>query len=304
MGSIESSNLLPSPDMAALLEATLGSARHPAPRERHWTPADVADLMASLAPPPSGRPGDQSLLRQQLSSAYLAGVAVSQEAMLLKPSRSLVSASIQQARALMKNRAASQEDRLWHAFTAGARAARASASFDLPTGHDDGAEPLKLFIRQPFTESGESQQTLVAEVLAQVEAHNGAPHSFRYLTGRQAESADTFRVSFEAESGQPFTPRAFRAHRLGLLGQADAFINIRVGMSESSAFELAYHVFAGACTPVLFLVWKQAPVKTTLLKDLGNLCDVTYLEFERPQDVAEGMSRFFHRCRRAAARAN
>jgi hypothetical protein len=290
--------------MAALLEATLGSARHPAPRERHWTPADVADLMASLAPLPSGRPGDQSLQRQQISTAYLAGVAVSQEAMLLKPSRSLVGASIQHARALMKNRAASQEDRLWHAFAAGARAARASASFG-PPGVDDGRDaPLKLFIRQPFTESGAAQQTLVAEVLAQIELHNGAPHPFRYLTGCRAESADTFRASFEAESGQPFTPRAFRAHRLALLGQADAFINIRVGMSESSAFELAYHVFGGACTPVLFLVWKLAPIKTTLLKDLGDLCDVSYLEFERPQELAEGMSRFFHRCGRAAARTN
>ena len=93
------------------------------------------------------------------------------------------------------------------------------------------------------------------------------------------------------------TPAAFRAWRLQLLSQADAFVNIRVGMSESSAFELSYHVFRGACTPVLFLVWKQAPIKTTLLKELGALCDVTYLEFDHPDEIREGAAQFFARCR-------
>jgi len=135
-------------------------------------------------------------------------------------------------------------------------------------------------------------------VLARIEQSNGAPHAFSYLTGHQAESADTFRASFEAEAGQPFTPQNFRAWRLARLAQADAFVNIRVGMSESSAFELSYHVFRGACTPVLFLVWKHAPIKTTLLKDLGNLCDVTYLEFEHADDLDAGLAEFFRRCKR------
>jgi carbamoyl-phosphate synthase large subunit len=69
-------------------------------------------------------------------------------------------------------------------------------------------------------------------------------------------------------------------------------------MSESSAFELSYHVFRGACTPVLFLVWKHAPIKTTLLREMDNLCDVTYLEFEHPAELAPGISEFFRRCGR------
>ena len=68
-------------------------------------------------------------------------------------------------------------------------------------------------------------------------------------------------------------------------------------MSESSAFELSYHVFRGACTPVLFLVWKHAPIKTTLLKDLGSLCDVTYLEFEHPDELRDRLAAFFESCR-------
>ena len=94
-----------------------------------------------------------------------------------------------------------------------------------------------------------------------------------------------------------------RAWRLERLAQADAFINVRVGMSESSAFELSYHVFRGACTPVLFLVWKHAPIKTTLLKDLQNVCDVTYLEFEHADDLDAGLGDFFHRCARSRAAA-
>jgi len=82
------------------------------------------------------------------------------------------------------------------------------------------------------------------------------------------------------------------------LDQADVFVNIRAGMSESSAFELSYHVFRGACTPILFLIWKQAPIKTTLLKDLGSLCDVTYLEFDDPAELDAPLAAFFRSCER------
>ena len=195
---------------------------------------------------------------------------------------------------LLKNRAASPANRLWHAFGAGTRAGSGfAAQHAWPEAGE--SRPLRLFIRQPLTESGQAQQDLIAAVLERIDEHNGAPRSFRYLTGRQAESAETFRGSFESESGQPFTPQNFRAWRLNLLAQAQAFVNIRVGMSESSAFELSYHVFKGACTPVLFLVWKHAPIKTTLLKDLGNLCDVTYVEFERADDVRDSVGAFFRR---------
>ncbi|HEY2928286.1 hypothetical protein [Piscinibacter sp.] len=253
---------------------------------RAWTQSDVVALMDQLYPLPDGVPS-QRVRQQRLRSAFLAGAAEAQGELLPRPSAALIASSIQVARALLKNRAASPESRLWHAFMAGAHAAR-----------EEGAQrtaPLKLFIRQPFTESDQAQQGLIAAVLAQIDRHNGDPYSFRYLTGRKAESADTFRASFEAESGQPFVPQAFRAYRLNLLAQAEAFINIRVGMSESSAFELCFHIFKGACTPVLFLVWKHAPIKTTLLKDLGNLCDVTYLEFEHADDLRPGIDDFFRR---------
>ena len=154
---------------------------------------------------------------------------------------------------------------------------------------------IKLFIRQPFTESGATQQRLVEEILKLIDAANGTPLPFQYLTGTRAETADTFRRSFERDQHLPFTPKNFRRYRLNLLDQADALINIRVGMSESSAFEVSYHIFKGRRTPVLFLVWKQAPIKTTLIRELDDLCDVTYLEFEYPHELIEGIQRFFER---------
>ena len=120
----------------------------------------------------------------------------------------------------------------------------------------------------------------------------------RYERSVVVSAADTFRAAFEQDTGRAFSPEAFRAHRLRQLDQADVFVNIRAGMSESSAFELSYHVFRGACTPILFLVWKQAPIKTTLLKDLGSLCDVTYLEFDDPAELDAPVAEFFRSCER------
>jgi carbamoyl-phosphate synthase large subunit len=156
-----------------------------------------------------------------------------------------------------------------------------------------GVPPLKLFIRQPFTESDATQQRMIADILTLIDTANGIPYPFKYLTGTEAESADTFRASFERQYNQPFTPKNFRRHRLALLEQADVMINIRVGMSESSAFELAYHVFKGRRTPVLFLVWKGAPIKTTLLRELDDMVDVTYIEFDEVEELRGAIHRFF-----------
>jgi carbamoyl-phosphate synthase large subunit len=156
------------------------------------------------------------------------------------------------------------------------------------------AEPVKLFIRQPFTESDVEQQRMISEILRLIDGVNGTPYPFDYLTGIEAESAQTFKQSFERDQRMPFTPKNFRDHRLALLDRADAMINIRVGMSESSAFELSYHIFKGRRTPVLFLVWNQAPIKTTLIRELDDLVDVTYIEFDRVEELREGIRHFFN----------
>jgi carbamoyl-phosphate synthase large subunit len=41
-------------------------------------------------------------------------------------------------------------------------------------------------------------------------------------------------------------------------------------------------------------VWKHAPIKTTLIPDLDDLCDVTYIEFEHVDELRKGIHRFFN----------
>ena len=79
------------------------------------------------------------------------------------------------------------------------------------------------------------------------------------------------------------------------LRRADAFLYVRTAMSESGAFEVSYNVFAEPRAPMFFAVRKHAPIKTTLLRELEEVCDVTYREFEDPEELRGDLQHFFHR---------
>jgi carbamoyl-phosphate synthase large subunit len=74
-------------------------------------------------------------------------------------------------------------------------------------------------------------------------------------------------------------------------------------LSESGAFEISYNVFAEPRAPMFFAVWKHAPIKTTLLRELEEVCDVTYREFEDPEALRGDLEHFFRRIARATANA-
>jgi carbamoyl-phosphate synthase large subunit len=145
--------------------------------------------------------------------------------------------------------------------------------------------PLKLFIRQPLTQSGDESKAVVDAVLQIVADIGQEGIRFEYLTGSTALSDETFRKNFEQIQGLPFNPVNFRRYRLSQLRRADAFLYVRTAMSESGAFEVSYNVFAEPRAPMFFAVWKHAPIKTTLLRELHEVCDVTYREFVDPQDL-------------------
>lgn len=152
--------------------------------------------------------------------------------------------------------------------------------------------PINLFIRQPFTESSAQEQGLVEGVLNAFALCDGHPYRFNYLTGKKAQRADTFRQDFVQTTGKDFSPVAFRQHRLKILQEADLFVNIRVAMSESTAFELGY--YHSRCDfPLLFLVWNGAPIKTTLLQDLGGDIDTQYMLFDDPAELVEPLKKYF-----------
>jgi carbamoyl-phosphate synthase large subunit len=160
---------------------------------------------------------------------------------------------------------------------------------------------LKLFIRQPLTQSGDESKRIVEGVLRIVDEIGRNGVRFEYLTGNEPLSDSTFRESFEQSQGLAFNPVNFRRYRLSQLRRADAFLYVRTAMSESGAFEISYNVFAEPRAPMFFAVWKQALIKTTLLRELEEVCDVTYREFEHPEELRRDLHDFFSRVARATA---
>ena len=151
---------------------------------------------------------------------------------------------------------------------------------------------LNILIRQPLTQSSELEASIVSECISEIERIDGHFAKFTLLDGSAAQSNASFRESFEQQTGAPFTPRNFRKYRLSLMRNADAFINIRTAMSESTAFEVAYNIFGGENIPMLFAVWRHAPIKTTLIRELHDLGHVTYVEFDKPRDLRRPLWNF------------
>lgn len=129
---------------------------------------------------------------------------------------------------------------------------------------------ISLFVRQGFTGSGVDAQCKVQRVLDELAVYQTARSTFRLLTGTQAENRDTFRQSFEQTIGQPFAPPAFRNHRTTLLDRADGMVVLRTGMSESTSFEMAYHMLSGTKTPMFCAIEPGCPFETTLLRELDG----------------------------------
>ncbi len=155
--------------------------------------------------------------------------------------------------------------------------------------------PLKLFVRQPLTQSGDESKEVVAAVLRIVADISREGRPIDFLTGSTPLSDRTFRETFEQSQGLPFTPVNFRRFRLSQLRRADAFLYVRTAMSESGAFEVCYNVFAEPRAPMFIAVWNKAPIKTTLLRELEEVCDVTYRSFDDPEELRPDLERFFRR---------
>lgn len=157
----------------------------------------------------------------------------------------------------------------------------------VPANHPLGR---RLFLRQPLTRAGASDQQITQDVLDLLRIDERFSH-VNVITGYTAHEAGTFRANFERATGQVFTPTAFRSYRLGLLATADALLVIRTALSESGAFEVAYNA-ATRKIPMLFALHPAAPLTTTLLQDLQDLCPATYLPFVHVDELAQPLHRF------------
>jgi hypothetical protein len=152
---------------------------------------------------------------------------------------------------------------------------------------------IKVFVRQPLTQTTEREARIVQAALDGIGGLVGdGRYALEFLTGTKAHDNDSFRQAFTSESGGAFAPRRFRDTRLALLARADVMLVVRTGLSESGAFEVAYNIYGGRRIPMLFAVWDEAEIKTTLLRDLDDLAKVRYVRFSDPSAVAGELARF------------
>lgn len=152
---------------------------------------------------------------------------------------------------------------------------------------------IKVFVRQPLTQTGEREAQVIQAALDGIGGLVGDKrYALEFLTGTKAHDNDTFRQAFASEAGAAFAPRRFRDTRLAMLARADVMLVVRTGLSESGAFEVAYNIFGGRRIPILFAVWDEAEIKTTLLRDLDDLAKVRYVRFSDPASVADAFARF------------
>ena len=145
---------------------------------------------------------------------------------------------------------------------------------------------IKLFIRQGFTESSVEKQIKLQNAFNSLLNFQTDNLFVTLVTGNKAESKDTFKVNFEIENNKEFNPKNFREYRLNKLDEADAMVILRTSLSESTVFEVAYNILRGPNIPIFFAIDPEAPLKTTLLRDLTgyNNAKVVYKTMENGID--------------------
>ncbi|NEQ52797.1 MAG: hypothetical protein F6K11_22110 [Leptolyngbya sp. SIO3F4] len=63
-------------------------------------------------------------------------------------------------------------------------------------------------------------------------------------------------------------------------------------MSESTAFEIAYNIYGGNNIPMLYLVWDKVLIKTTLIREMEDIADITYYTFSDVTDFGDTIEKF------------
>ena len=135
-------------------------------------------------------------------------------------------------------------------------------------------KPVKLFIRQGFTESDVNAQEKLQKALDSIANYENNRLKYILTTGTKAESKDSFKENFSKRHNIEFTPNNFREHRLKTLGDSDAMIIFRTGLSESTVFEVAFNIFREKRIPIFYAIEPGCEIKTTLLRELNGYNDI------------------------------
>jgi len=101
------------------------------------------------------------------------------------------------------------------------------------------------------------------------------------VLGNEAKNRDNFKKDWELQTGKIFTPKAFKEDRKKKLLGSDGVIYL-YNVSVSRGFEIGMFMTEqeynpAVNSPLLILIKRSNPMKTTLLKDLPN---TSYAEYE------------------------
>ena len=142
---------------------------------------------------------------------------------------------------------------------------------------------IKLFIRQPFTET--SSKNDLDKIMSFINTYKR--HKLDVLPYKSVGESTDFKNIFENKTGIKFNPENFRNYRLDNIRKCNAMFIMRNNLSESTAFELGHIYTKYPDLPIFFAIDNNCPIKTTLLQDLHP--NVLYRHYNKPNDIKDDL---------------
>jgi hypothetical protein len=151
---------------------------------------------------------------------------------------------------------------------------------------------MKLLVKQNVGDINRDHLKIVGNVVTFLQNNIAG---LEFLPLHLDEDQDDYQLSFQQRTGIVFTPANYRHYRLRLLSVVDALLYIHTSANDSDAYELSYNLSAIHPKPVFFAVWRGAPIKSPLLKELDQDYPVTYCQFSHPKELLEGFKLFLQK---------
>lgn len=148
---------------------------------------------------------------------------------------------------------------------------------------------MKLLVKQNVGEINNEHLKIVSNVVTFLQ---GNIPDLEFLPVHLDEDLENYQDAFQKQTGIVFTPANYRHYRLRLLSVVDAILFIHTSSNDSDAYELSSNLSSINPKPVFFAVWRGAPLKSPLMKELDLDYPVTYCQFSHPKELLEGFKTF------------
>ncbi|NQZ51713.1 MAG: hypothetical protein HRT95_16525 [Moritella sp.] len=151
---------------------------------------------------------------------------------------------------------------------------------------------MKLLVKQNVGDIHKDHLKILGNVITFLQYNIDG---LEFLPFNLNEEQDDYQHAFQRQTGIIFTPTNYRHYRLRLLSVVDALLYIHTSSNDSDAYELSYNLSSIHPKPVFFAVWRGAPIKSPLLKELDQDYPVTYCQFSHPRELLEGFKVFLQK---------